>query len=90
MRLPHIFSNYHKTMATHYIKDLDGRVNTIITMADIYEYKGFTFEVHRYCGPCKLKKDWTPAAAMGRKFWRVWSEWDKLTKEEKAATQISG
>jgi hypothetical protein len=59
-------------------------------MADIYEYKGVIFEVHRYCGPCKLKKDWEPATRMGRKFWNLWSEWDKLTKEEKAATQISG
>jgi hypothetical protein len=77
-------------MASHYMRDPDGRVNAIITMADIYRYKGFTFEVHRFCGPCKLKKDWEPAAAMGRRFWKVWSEWDKLTKEEKAATQISG
>ena len=77
-------------MATHCIRDSDGRVNAIITMADIYKYKGFTFEVHRYCGPCKLKKDGEPAAAMGRRFWKVWSEWNKLTNQEKAATQISG
>jgi len=77
-------------MATHAIRDDQERITTILTMADIYEYKGFTFEVHRYCGPCKLKKDWEPAGAMGRHFWKVWSDWDKLTKEEKAATQISG
>jgi len=77
-------------MATHAIRDDQGRITTILTMADIYEYKGVIFEVHRYCGPCKLKKDWEPAARMGRKFWKIWSEWDKLTKEEKAATQISG
>jgi hypothetical protein len=77
-------------MGTHAIRDNKGRVTTILTLADIYQYKGFTFEVHRYCGPIKLKKDWEPAAAMGRKFWKVWGEWDKLTKEEKAKTQISG
>jgi hypothetical protein len=33
---------------------------------------------------------WTPAARMGRKFWKVWSEWDNLTKDQKAATKISG
>lgn len=77
-------------MGTYRMQDSDGRVNAIITMADIYKYKGFTFEVHPYCGPCKLKKDWEPAAAMGRRFWKVWSEWNKLPEQEKAATQISG
>ena len=77
-------------MATHAIRDDHGRITTILTLADIYQYQGFTFEVDRYFGPCKIKADWTPAARMGRKFWKVWSEWDKLTKEQKAATKISG
>jgi hypothetical protein len=77
-------------MATHTIRDDQGRITTILTMADIYEYKGFTFEMDHYGLPCKLKKNGEPAAAMGRKFWKVWCEWDKLSKEEKAATQISG
>lgn len=77
-------------MGTHAIRDEKGRVTTILTLADVFQYKGFTFEVHRYCGPWKLRKDGEPAAAMGRRFWKAWSEWDKLTKEEKAATQISG
>jgi hypothetical protein len=77
-------------MATHCMRDSAGSVNAIITLADIYEYKGFTFEMHHYCGPCKLKKNFEPAAAMGRRFWEVWSEWNQLTKKEKAATQISG
>ena len=59
-------------------------------MANIYEYKGFLFEFHRYCGPCKLKKDWEPAARQGLKFWKVIDEWAKLSDAEKLATQISG
>jgi len=77
-------------MSDHFLFDENGRCHTIFTMANIYEYKGFVFEFHRYCGPCKLKKDWEPAAKMGRKFWKVWKEWDKLTPEEKTKTQISG
>jgi hypothetical protein len=77
-------------MGTHYMRDPDGRVNAVVTMADVYEYKGFIFEMHHYCGPCKLKKDFEPAAAMGRKFWKVWGEWNKLSKKKKLATQISG
>ena len=76
-------------MATHAIRDDEGRVTTILTLADIYQYKGFIFEVHRSFGPCKLKKDREPAAAMGRQFWKVWGEWNKLSKEQKAKTQIA-
>jgi hypothetical protein len=77
-------------MGTYYDRSPDGRVCAIIDTPDIYEYKGFIFEVHRYCGPCKLKKNFDPAAAMGRRFWQVWDEWNKLSDKEKAATQIAG
>jgi hypothetical protein len=77
-------------MANHAIRDDKGRITTILTTADIYEFKGFTFEVDHYGLPCKLKKNGEPAAAMGRRFWAIWIEWDKHTKEEKSATQISG
>ena len=40
-------------MATHAVRDDQGRITTILTLADIYEYKGLTFEAHRYCGPSK-------------------------------------
>jgi hypothetical protein len=77
-------------MGTYYDQSPDGRVCAIITVADVYRYKGFVFEMHRYCGPCKLKKDFEPAAAMGRKFWKIWGEWNELSDEEKTATQIAG
>ena len=77
-------------MGTYYTKDADGKVNGIMTVANVYQYKGFTFEFHTLFGPVKVNKDFNPSAAMGRKFYKVFSEWDKLTKEEKAATQIFG
>ena len=77
-------------MSDHFLTDEHGRCHTVITVANIYEYKGFVFEFHRFCGPCKLKKDWEPAARQGRKFWKVIDEWIKLSDEEKAATQIFG
>ena len=77
-------------MGTYYTKDADGKVNGIMTVANVYEFKGFTFEFHSLFGPVKVNKNFEPAAAMGRKFYKVYSEWDKLTKEEKAATQIFG
>ena len=77
-------------MASYYTKDADGKVNGIMTVANVYQYKGFTFEFHSLFGPVKVNKDFNPAACMGRKFYKVYSEWDKLNKEEKAATQIFG
>ena len=78
------------TMASYYTTDENNRVNGIMTLANIYQYKGFLFEFHSYLGPVKLKKNWDSAAAMGRKFWKAYSEWDKLTAEEKRETQIYG
>ena len=77
-------------MGTYYTKDEHGKINGIMTVANVYHYQGFTFEFHSLFGPVKVNKDFNPSACMGRKFYKVYSEWDKLTKEEKAATQIFG
>ena len=77
-------------MATIHLTNPDGTLYAIMTVPDVYQFKGFIFEVHFCLGPQKLKQDFNPAASMGRKFFKVYSEWDKLTKEEKAATQING
>jgi len=75
-------------MATHYLLNADGTRYGIMTVPNVYQYKGFTFESHFYLGPLKLKKNFDPASRMGRKFFKVYEEWDKLTEEEKAATGI--
>jgi hypothetical protein len=72
------------------MRDNDGRVIGVITMANIYRFKGFIFEVHHYFGPAKLNKDFSQAAREGPKFWKAFQEWDKLTDAEKAETQIAG
>lgn len=77
-------------MGSHKITDPEGRVTGILTVADIYQFEGFTFEMHHYCGPCKLKKDLTEAARTGRRFWKAFDRWHALSEKEKAATQISG
>jgi len=75
-------------MSCHALRNPHGKITAIITFPDIYQFKGFTFQVHYYCGPMKLKKDGSESARTGRKFWKAWSEWDKLSKEEKEATRI--
>jgi len=77
-------------MGSYYTTDENNKVNGIMTLANIYQYKGFIFEFHSYLGPVKIKKNFDPASAMGRKFWKAFAEWDKLTPEEKLKTQIYG
>lgn len=68
--------------------DKHGNMNGHYSVSPIYQFKGMIFEMHRYLGPIKLKKDMEPAAAMGRKFWEIWDEWSKLTSKQKSKTEI--
>jgi hypothetical protein len=77
-------------MGTYYTKDENGNVNGIMTVANVYEFKGFTFEFSNFLGPLKLNKDLNPSACMGRKFFKVFDEWNKLSDLEKLDTQIFG
>lgn len=74
----------------HAVRDDQGRVIAILNIANVYRYKGFTFEFHRYCGPMKINKDGEPSKTCGRKFWKAFDEWNNLTKEQKEDTQIAG
>jgi len=77
-------------MGSYYTTNAEGKVDGIMTLANIYQFKGFLFEFHSYLGPVKVKKNFDPASAMGRKFWKAFAEWNQLTPEEKLKTQIYG
>jgi len=78
------------TMGTHHLINADGRRYGIMTIANIYQYKGFTFEFHIFLGPVKVNKNFQPSARMGRKFYKVFEEWNKLSDVEKLDTLIFG
>jgi hypothetical protein len=75
-------------MSTEIIKDEEGNVVGIMTCGSAFHYKGFTFEVHRYLGPCRLKKNGDPSERQGPRFWEAYEEWDQLSPEEKAKTAV--
>ena len=75
-------------MSDHYFKN--GNSTGIITLPNFYKYKGFIFEFHYFCVPIKLKKNYDPAKLQGRKFYKVITEWDKLSDKEKKKTKIYG
>ena len=77
-------------MGTYYTTDENNRVNGIMTVANVYQYQGFTFELHTLFGPIKVNKDFPPSACMGRKFFKVFEEWNKLSDLEKLDTLIFG
>ncbi len=62
--------------------------NAIVTYQHGYKYKGFYFEWHYFCGPMKINKDGEPAKKTGLKFYKIATEWNKLSKEEKEKTRI--
>jgi hypothetical protein len=84
-----LLSSTSKAMAIIHLTNPDGSLYAIINVPNVYQYKLFIFEVHPYLGPIKLKSDCNPASRMGRKFFKAFAEWDKLTPEEKSKTQIN-
>ena len=76
-------------MGSHYGKDVNGNL-WHISRADIYRYRGFTFEWHDYLGPTKVRaRDWEPAARTGRKFYRMLTAWLKLSPSKRKRTLIA-
>ena len=56
---------------------------------NVYQFEGWTFEVHSYCGPHPLNKDGElRATPPGRKFWAMWDRFDALSDEEKEACLV--
>jgi hypothetical protein len=74
-------------MAGHIINFQGGW--THISCPNIYCYKGLTFEMHNYCGPARCNKDGELSkVGMGRKFWKIFKQWDKLSPSKKKRTLI--
>lgn len=63
-------------------------MRAIICSQAVYEYKGVLFEFHSYCGHWPLKKDGDPKKYAGKKFWDLWDEFSKLSKEEQDSYNI--
>lgn len=61
----------------------------IVHCADIYRYKGVTFEWHRYLGPMLCRKDGEPSKRnVGRKTGQIIGEWQKLPKSKRERCRV--
>lgn len=56
----------------------------------VYEYKGWFFEWHPYCGAWPLKKDMEPRKRAGRVFWNLFSEFYSLPEGEQKKHRVGG
>jgi len=75
-------------MTDNFLHDQSGACYAVLSTADIYQYKGFTFEISGGYFPYKLNKDLEESRRSGRKFYKTVDEWHKLTKEQKERTRI--
>jgi len=57
----------------------------------MYEYDGWFFEIHSYCGPSPLNKDGNPRKTLpGRIFWKMYDRFAKLTKCQQNRYRVGG
>ena len=58
------------------------KTNGFICGPSLYEYKGWFFEIHSYCGPWPLRKDGELRERAGKKFWAMIDEFNNLSDKE--------
>jgi len=56
----------------------------------IYEFDGWLFEVHGYCGPWPLRRDGELRKRAGRRFWRMVKRFDNFSAAEQAHYRVGG
>lgn len=56
----------------------------------IYEFGGWLFETHSYCGPWPLKKNFEPKQQAGRKFYKMFDRFYALSADEKEKYRVGG
>jgi hypothetical protein len=54
-----------------------------ICYGEAYKYKGYYFELHKYHGPCPLKKNSDPSRRTPKGFWDMITEFMNLSDSEK-------
>lgn len=56
----------------------------------LYEFEGWLFEWHHYCGPWPLRKDLELRARAGRKFWAMYDRFRALPEAEREQHRVGG
>lgn len=56
----------------------------------LYEYAGWFFEYHSYCGPWPLRQDGELRARAGRVFWAMIARFEALPEAERESYRVGG
>lgn len=65
------------------------RVGFICGFDPAYDFAGFLFEVHSYCGPTPLRRDThDPRATIPKGFWIAWEVFEKLSGPEREKWKV--
>jgi len=80
----HVFLDAEMTTRRLY---QNGKCVALVTLADIYVYEGFRFEIS-YGMPQKIRKDGEPAKREGQKFWDAYYAWQKLPPAEREKYRV--
>ena len=54
----------------------------------LYDFGGFVFEIHRYLGPCPLRRDNHEPRKIPAGFWPVWERFDDLAADEREKYRV--
>lgn len=54
----------------------------IMCSSSQFEFEGWYFEFHRYCGPWPLKKNGDPRKRAGNKFYKMYDKFSKLSPKQ--------
>lgn len=65
-------------------------MSTIICYPHIYEYEGIVFEIPHISSPWPVKKDGSPCARAGKKFYDMLERFFALPKEEQEKHHLGG
>jgi hypothetical protein len=77
-------------MSCHHFQTANGTVTGVICLANIFRYKGFLFEHHRYLGPIPLRKDGEQTMRIRKGFYDAYTEFMQLDDKDKETFRICG
>jgi len=77
-------------MSCHSFRTADGTVTGIICLGNIFNYKGFLFEDHHYCGPVPLRKDGEMSRRIRKGFYDAYYEFKQLNKTDQETFRVFG
>lgn len=66
------------------------RITGYVCGPRLYQFDGWFFEWHSYCGPHPLRKDGEPRQSIPARFWQTVEKFQALTEAERESYRVGG